>query len=67
MSKESAIEILLKNVAKEEMGKKVMTYDMTTPIGPATPNDQSGLAEGLMETSKTTPNIQKARDRLLIQ
>ena len=33
MSKEFTIEILLKNVATEEMEKKKKTYDMTTPIG----------------------------------
>ena len=38
-----------------------MTYDMTTPIGPVTPNEWT---EGLMETSKTYPNIQKPRDQL---
>ena len=49
-AKEFAIEILLKNVATEfEKWKKVMTYDMTTPIGLVThtPNERTcGRAHG---------------------
>ena len=64
LSKEFAIEILLENVATEETEKKVMTYDMTTPIGPVTLNEWTcGRANGNIQNhpkhSKATRSVSK--------
>ena len=61
MSKAFAIEILLKNFATEEQ-KKVMTYSMTTPIGPVTPNEWTCRKAHV--NIKNLPNIQYPCDRL---